>query len=152
MKSPWKDRFPLLHQVMSDTGRYGRQWPIRCRVEGNLYYGNSMNRSEFSRVHPEAMAKNVLTGDRTIAPEDFVDYEKLDLRFREGREGLPRIPFDKIGLHLGQHRRAMPDKQHYRMRVKAFFKGVQSMPGTNKQIDTARVVEDGPVITRDPGR
>ena len=152
MKSPWKEKFPLFHQVMSDTGRYGRQWPIRCRVEGNLYYGNSVNHSEFSRVHPDAMKKNVVKGDRTVGPEDFVDYGRLDLRFREGRKGLPGIPFGRIGLRLDEYRREMPEKQHYRMRVKAFFRGIRSMPGTKRQIDTARVVEDGPILTRDQGR
>ena len=52
-KSPWKEAFPLFYKVMNDTGQYGRQWPIRCRVEDNLYYGNRVNHTLFSRVHPE---------------------------------------------------------------------------------------------------
>lgn len=151
-KSPWKEKFPLFHQVMSDTGRYGRQWPIRCRVEGNLYYGNKINHTLFSRVHPEAMKKNVVRGDRAIEPDVFVDYARLDLRFRKGNGSMPDIPFERIGLRLDEYRREMPEKEHYRMRVKAFFRGIGSMPGTRNQIDTAGVVEDGPILTRSHGR
>ena len=30
-REPWKSRYPLFHEVMSDTGEFGRLWPIYCR-------------------------------------------------------------------------------------------------------------------------
>lgn len=148
-KSPWMNRYPLFHQVMSDTGRFGRFWPIRCRIEGNLYYGNTRtNATEWSRVAPEARAKSVIRDDGLVSPEDFVDYENLDLRFRRDDPDLPSIPFERIGLYLGEYRSSMPSKAHYRRAIKEFFKGIGSMPGTTKQIDTAEVVETGPLVTR----
>lgn len=148
MHSPWKDRYPLFHQVMSDTGQYGRFWPIRCRVEGNLYYGNTRNNQTlWSRCAPQVQAKNSMKDDGRVSPADFVDYGRLDLRFKKGSAKVPGIPFEKIGLYLDSYRMHMPDKSHYRTTINRFYDGIGSMPGTTKQIDTAEVVESGPMVT-----
>lgn len=142
-KSPWKERYPLFHQVMSDDGQYGRFWPIRCRIEANLYYGNTRwDRTEWSRCPPEVMAKSTIRGDGLVSPEDFADYQNLDLRSPKHE-----IPFEKIGLYLDRYRQHMPDKSHYRVTIREFYDGIGSMPGTTKQIDTAQVVEQGPQQT-----
>jgi len=148
-KSPWKEKYPLFHQVMSDTGQYGRLWPIRCRIEGNLYYKNRRsNQTVMSRCAPEVKAKNILKNDGLVDPKDFVDYIQLDLRFKKNSSKFPEIPFAKIGLYLDQYRTSMPSKSHYRITIKRFFEGISSMPGTTKQIDTAAVVENGPMVIK----
>lgn len=147
-KSPWKEKYPLFHKVMSDEGEFGRCWPIRCRFEGNLYYGNTRENYTMLNFGPEVRKKTILKGDGTLTPDDFVDYAKLDLRFKSGRSDLPKIPFENIGLYLGEYRSSMPVKQHYRNAVLKCYEGIPSMPGTHKKIDTANVVETGPKATR----
>ncbi len=149
-KSPWRDKYPLFNKVMSDTGQYGRMWPIRCHAENNMYYGNTRKNETFwDRFAPGARAKSVIKNDIQVTPDDFVDYDKLDLRFKKTPAGVKPIPFERIGLYLDEYRDAMPDKNHYRKTTKEFFKGIKSMPGTKKQIDTAKVVEQGPIIKRE---
>lgn len=148
-KSPWKDKYPLFGKIMSDEGQYGRFWPIYCRIENNFYYKNKKgDKTIWSRANEEVMKKNIIRNDRSISPDVFVDYENLNLAFKEGAAGVPKIPFDKIGLYLDEYRDHMPDKQNYRKVVKQFFNGIDSMPGTTKKIDTAKVVEEGPELTK----
>ena len=147
-KSPWREEFPLMNRVMSDDGQFGRMWPTYCRIKNNYYYANRTNRTVFSRVAEEAMKKNVVENDTPISPDDFVDYNKLNLAFKPNKASLPKIPFDRIGLQLDEYRNSMPDKTNYRMAVKDFFKDVTSYKGTTNQIDTAKVVEEGPIVTR----
>jgi len=46
-------------------------WPIRCRIENNLYYRNAKGDATiWSRVSPEARAKSIIKGDRKIHPDD----------------------------------------------------------------------------------
>lgn len=145
LEEPWKSRYPRMSRVLSDTGIYGRLWPIRCVVEDNLFFGNSQgDHTIWSRSGPEVLAKCTLAGDRKIAPEDFVNYAALDLRFRPGFEPAVAIPFETIGLELDRYRSRVPDKAAYRGAVRAFFDGIGSMPGTTKHLDTARLIEDGP--------
>ncbi|MEM6885112.1 MAG: right-handed parallel beta-helix repeat-containing protein [Verrucomicrobiota bacterium] len=145
--SLWKDKYPLFHQVMSDEGEYGRMWPIHCTVDNNFYFGNTRsNFTEWSRVEEAAMQKVSITNDREITPDIFIDYHALDLRFKPSTNGMPEIPFSDIGLKLDAYRNEMPDKNHYRTTIKAFFEGIGSMPGTHKKIDTAQLVEEGPLI------
>ena len=40
-RKPWKSRYPRFALVMEDAGPFGRLWPIRCEVAGNVYCGNS---------------------------------------------------------------------------------------------------------------
>lgn len=148
-KSPWKEKYPLMFEVMSDTGVSGRYWPIRCTAENNFYYHNSKdNHTVWSRASAEVMAKNKISNDRNITPDAFVDYDALDFSFKPGRTDLPDIPFKEIGLKLDEYRRAMPDKQHYRKAIRECYRGIPCMPGTKKQIDTAKVVEEGPILVR----
>jgi len=146
-KSPWREKYPLFYQVMSDTDQYGRLWPIRCRIEGNLYYDNTRsNQTEWSRFAPPARAKSIIKDDGVVSPDDFVDYKRLDLRFKKSHPKFPAIPYAKIGLYLDQYRTTMPSKSHYRTTINRFYEGIGSMPGTTKQIDTAAVVEQGPMV------
>lgn len=148
--SPWKDRYPLFHRIMNEDGRFGRMWPIYSDADSNSYYGNTLrNRTEWDeRIDREAMEKVTIENDMAIEPDDFVDYDALDLRVKRGRGVEARIPFERIGLYLDRYRAQMPDKDHYRAAVKAFFAGIPSHPGTRKQIDTAEVVDNGPIVTR----
>ncbi len=146
-KSPWKNKYPLFHKIMNDEGEFGRCWPIYCRFEGNLYYGNTRENYTFLNFGPEVMAKTVRKGDGLVKPEDFMDYDNLDLRFKGGKPNLPKIPFENIGLYLDSYRKTMPKKEHYRKMIKQFYDGIPSMPGTTKQIDTAKVVETGPTVS-----
>lgn len=147
--SPWKEAYPLMFEVLNDAGVYGRYWPIRCVVANNYYYRNQRgDHTIWSRASKEVLAKNVFTNEQLIAPEQFTDYDQLDLSFKPGQEGLPPIPFHDIGLRLDEHRSAMPDKANYRSAVRERFRGIPCMPGTRERIDTAKVVEEGPIVTR----
>jgi len=131
--------------VMEDTKENGRMWPIRCVVENNFYFSNGRyDETTWSRVSPEAMKKVSIGKDQKIRPEDFADYESLDLRLKG--EGFPKIPFEEIGLTIDEYRSHMPDKKNYRAKIKEFFKDEKSMPGTRRKIDTAKVVEAGPQV------
>lgn len=143
-KSPWKEKYPLFNQVMSDDGQYGCLWPIHCKAEGNLYYGNTRsNFTEFTFRAPEVRAKNIIVNDGKVKPEDFVDYSKLDLRFKPGGPKHLDIPFEKIGLYLDTYRTTMPKKSYYRNAINRFYAGIGSMPGTTSKIDTGAMIEQG---------
>ena len=144
-RAPWSERYPLFREIMNDAGQFGRMWPIRCRIENNLYYGNTRrDHTIWSRVAPEAREKSTIENDRVITPDVFVDYERLDLRFRPGVSGMPVIPFREIGLRIDRYRRSRPSPTHYRGKIREFFDGIGSMPGTRRKIDSARLVEEGP--------
>ncbi|RMH13836.1 MAG: right-handed parallel beta-helix repeat-containing protein [Planctomycetota bacterium] len=146
-RSPWKDRYPLFNEVMSDDGQFGRMWPIRCTVEGNAYYGNTLrNKTEWSRVAPEALAKSVIRDDRVVEPNDFEDYEALDLRQAHPARFALKIPFERIGLYTDEHRPQMPDKTYYRHAIKVFFAGIPSHPGTHRKFDSAQAVDAAPLV------
>ena len=133
---------------MEDTGRFGRLWPIRCEVVGNAYLDNDRgDRTIWSRVADEARAKSRIDGERRLSPEQFVDYDSLDLRFRDGAGDVPAIPFASIGLALDEHRHRMPDVVAFRRALREAFRGIGSMPGTRKRVDTAAMVEAVPVRT-----
>ncbi len=145
LKEPWKSKYPLMVEVLNDTGEFGRMWPIRCRIENNLFMGNARgDKTIWSRFDPEVAAKSILRGDRVISAEDFGDYEKMDFRFTTSDASFPAIPFEKIGLRFDAYRESVPDKSSYRLGIRKFYHGIGSMPGTNKQIDTATLVESGP--------
>lgn len=146
-KDPWKTKYPRMQQVMNDTGMYGRMWPIRCVVENNLFYGNGDgDHTIWSRFEPEARAKSIIKGDRKIGPEYFVDYENMDFRFKNGLLDVPAIPFDEIGLRIDDYRTSIPDKAYYRSSIRKHFEGITSYGGTNVQIDTAKLIEEGPML------
>ncbi|MEM7308556.1 MAG: right-handed parallel beta-helix repeat-containing protein [Planctomycetota bacterium] len=146
---PWASRYPLFGAVMEDAGAFGRLWPVRCEVRGNVYCGNAQgDHTIWSRVAPEARAKSALEPDRAVDASVFADLDALDLSFRDGLDGLPAIPFGQIGLYLDEHRARMPQKASYRTGVRAFFEGVPCMPGTTRRIDSAALVDAAPVVTR----
>lgn len=146
---PWIGKYPRLALVMNDKREFGRMSPIRCVVEGNMYYGNGRGDKTFwDRFTPESEVKSIISNEKVIDPDYFVNYNKLDLQFKKQGRDIPEIPFDKIGLYLGEYRLSMPEKEHYRMAIKEFFKDVKSMPGTTKQINTGKIVEDGPMILK----
>jgi Right handed beta helix region len=143
----WKTKYPRFYMIMSDTGEYGRIWPIRNVVENNLFYGNARGDSTvWSRFEPAARSKSILKNDRVITPDYFENYKELDLRFKKGLQNVPKIPFEEIGLYTDPLRTTMPDKHHYRKVIKAFFEGTRSDPGTKLKINTAEVIENGPFV------
>ncbi|MFK7740231.1 MAG: right-handed parallel beta-helix repeat-containing protein [Planctomycetota bacterium] len=145
---PWRSRYPRFFEVMEDDGPFGRMWPIRCEVSGNRYFNNDKgDRTIWSRVAPEALAKSRVGPDELLSPDVFVDYDALDLRFVDGANA-PHIPFASIGLRLDEHRDAMPDKAHLRRALREHFRGIGSMPGTTRRLDTANIVQTGPVRRR----
>lgn len=147
-RPPWSTRYPTFTEVMNDAGEFGRLWPIRCVVQNNFYGMNTgSNRTEWRRMPPAVRQKSSIGEDRGVAAEHFIDYATLDLRPRPDSP-LPKIPFGQIGLYLDTHRAEMPSKAHYRGAVKAYFANERSMPGTKRQIDTAKIVEEGPKTRR----
>ncbi len=141
-KEPWRTKYPVMYEVMSDSGKFGRMWPIRCRVENNLFYANQRgDHTIWSRFAPEVQAKSVIRGDHVITPDWFVNYQAMDFRFKPDQADAPQIPFDSIGLYADAYRTQLPDKSKYRIAVRKFFADVKSMPGTTRHFDSAILIE-----------
>ncbi len=138
-KYPWKEKYPKFYEVMSDTAIYGRLWPIRYHIEANYFYNNTKGDHTIKKVSPEAWSKNIVEDELLISPGDFVDYEKMDFRFKNP-DIFPDIPFNTIGLKINQYRKSMPDKQSYRIAIKDFFNGISSMPGTELKYDSSKLM------------
>ncbi|MEO0481015.1 MAG: right-handed parallel beta-helix repeat-containing protein [Planctomycetota bacterium] len=146
---PWLTRFPNFAQVMNDEGEFGRLWPIRCQVRGNVYCGNQQGDAAiWSRVAPEARAKSVIENEVAVEIDAFVDADTLDFRFVQNRADLPRIPFAQIGLYVDALRAERPDPKAYRRAVRAFYAEVPCMPGTNTVLDSTVLVDAAPRIDR----
>ncbi|NMH89867.1 right-handed parallel beta-helix repeat-containing protein [Flavivirga algicola] len=145
-KSPWKDKYPLMNTILSDTLEYGRLWPIHHTIENNFYYKNkrSIDKIIDYRVPSEVIAKSSVKNNKHVSPDDFKDYKNMNFKFKNETEH-PKIPFDKIGLYIDAYRSQVPDKEKYRKEVKAFFKGIPSgRPGTKKRFNSAKLVEEEP--------
>ncbi|WP_170179702.1 right-handed parallel beta-helix repeat-containing protein [Flavivirga rizhaonensis] len=145
-KSPWKDKYPLMNTILSDSSIYGRLWPTHIKIESNFYYNNkkSIDRIIDSRVEPEVVARSSVKDNELLSKNDFVNYENMDFMFKDGTN-FPKIPFDKMGLQLDEYRKQMPEKEAYRKALKEFFKDISSShPGTKKRINTSKVIEAGP--------
>ncbi|GAB4148475.1 MAG: hypothetical protein Fur0037_16770 [Planctomycetota bacterium] len=145
LEEPFRSRYPTMVEVLEDRGEFGRLWPIRCTVRNNCFHGNRAgDRTLWSRMPEPVLRKSVLEGDRVVGPEDFADYRGMDFRFRSA--DLPSIPFESIGLVLDRYRTRVPVKAAYRQAISRFYEGIDSMPGTRRRLDTARLIEEGPWI------
>ncbi|MDO7172490.1 right-handed parallel beta-helix repeat-containing protein [Mariniflexile sp. AS56] len=139
--SMWVEKYPTFNKVMSDTARFGRFWPIKYVVKNNYSYNNKITAIADPRVEPEALLKSEVEQYKEVEPNDFEDYDNLNLQFKNTQK-FPNIPFNSIGLKKDKYRHSVPDKEHYRRGVKDFFEGISSMPGTKKIIDTSILVEE----------
>ncbi|AUP78972.1 right-handed parallel beta-helix repeat-containing protein [Flavivirga eckloniae] len=139
-KPHWINKHPTFNKIMSDTETYGRFWPIYLKVVNNFSYGNGSQKMLDYRVEKGALEKCVIEDYKEVTPSDFVDYEQMNFQFKD-KTKFPAIPFDEIGLKKDEYRQKFPDKVKYRNGVRAFFKGIGSMPGTKKQINTSELVE-----------
>jgi hypothetical protein len=137
----WLEKYPTFNEVMSDTSRFGRFWPIRYVIKNNFSYHNKITAIADPRIEPEALMKSEVEAYKNVEPDDFVDYDNLNLQFKNTQK-FPNIPFNNIGLKIDNYRHSVPNKQHYRRGVKDFFEGISSMPGTKKIIDTSVLVEE----------
>ncbi|WP_208021483.1 right-handed parallel beta-helix repeat-containing protein [Flavicella sediminum] len=137
----WLATYPKFNQVMSDTARYGRHWPIRYSVKNNFSYKNKITAIADPRIETQALMKSEVEAYKKVQPNDFEDYENLNFQFKN-TEKFPNIPFSTIGLKKDKYRSTVPNKEHYRVGIKNFFEGISSMPGTKKTIDTSVLVEE----------
>ncbi|CAZ94408.1 right-handed parallel beta-helix repeat-containing protein [Zobellia galactanivorans] len=143
-KSPWKDKYPLMRTILSDTLEFGRLWPIHIKVEDNFNYANKRGIDKIIdyRVAPEAIAKSSVKNNKEVTPDDFVDYDAMNFAFKDGKKHAA-IPFAQIGLYVDSYRKNTPDKTKYRTAIKEHFKGIVSgHPGTLLRIDTAKLVRE----------
>lgn len=145
-RSPWIEKYPLFSKVMNEDCKYGRLWPIYCTFKDNIYYGNKLNRTNLYEYDEAVLKKTVLENDILVDQSTFVDYEHFNLAYAKCPEGVDPIPFDKIGLYLGKYRKSMPNKLHYRMAIKTFFKDDSSYKRDReiKQFNSATLIELGP--------
>ena len=145
---PWLTKYPRFALVMNDKGENGRLWPIRNLLDGNMYYANGRgDHAVWSRFSPESEAKSQIRNEKTISPDYFIDYDSMNFRFKEDLDDVPQIPFEEMGRYLDKYRKSMPDKEHYRKEVREFFRDIKSMPGSNKQMNTGKLIENGKFIT-----
>lgn len=147
LKDPWASKYPLFKKVMSDEGRFGRLWPIYCTFKNNIYFENKYNQVYLYRCPQEAKDKMVLENDIQADKSFFKDYDHMNFTLVKPVEGVEDIPFDRIGLYLDAYRTQMPDKNHYRMTLKNYFADDLSYEACYKTIDTAKVIEEGPMVT-----
>ncbi len=62
----------------------------------------------------------------------FVNADEMDFRQKPGFkpvEGFVEIPFERIGLHLDEYRKAMPDEAAYRIAIKKRYETTPSFGG-----------------------
>ncbi len=142
-KSPWKDKYPLMNTILSDTLEFGRLWPIHHTIETNFYYKNkrSLDKIIDYRVPSQVIAKSSVKNNKHVSPNDFEDYENMNFKLKDETK-YPKIPFNRIGLYTDEYRNKIPDKDKYRKAVKKFFKGIPSgHPGTKRRFDSAKFIE-----------
>lgn len=106
---PWSKRYPRLVGILDDEP---------AAPKGNLVARNACIGGRWDGVHRAArpyvtFKDNFVTGD---GPH-FVDADKMDFRLKadspvlQKLPGLGKIPFEKIGLVVGEYRRALPAKK-----------------------------------------
>ncbi len=142
-KSPWKDKYPLMNTILSDTLEFGRLWPIHHSIESNFYYKNkrSFDKIIDYRVPSEVIAKSSVKNNKYVFSNDFEDYENMNFKFKDETKH-PKIPFNRIGLYTDEYRNQVPDKDKYRKAIKKFFKDIPSShPGTKKRFNSAKFIE-----------
>lgn len=145
LKDPWGSKYPLFKKVMSDEGQFGRLWPIHCTFEKNIFFEN--RRDLYLYRCPEEAKKKMNLDEGIKADKSFFkDYDNMNFALAKPLEGFDEIPFDKIGLYLDEYRTQMPNKQNYRMALKNCFDGIKSYKDCNKLINTAEIIEDGPMV------
>ena len=130
-EDPWLSRFPTFALVMNQEKM--RFWPIETYFIGNLFYGNTGSNFlyRYSSGRDNVTTNIDSTPDyihkrenREIDLDLFVDPSSLNFSFIEDAPAwTPDIPFEKIGLYIGDGRSEMPDKDHYRSRIREHFSG-----------------------------
>ncbi len=109
---PWSTRYPAVARLL-DPG-YHPDWPTGTVIEGNLLLacGKAVNISGKDEHYAlTEIARNVTLAN---AAGLFVAPRRLNFRFRNPSAvakkipGMEPIPFEKIGLFVDEHRRALP--------------------------------------------
>ena len=122
---PWLSKYPLFATVMNEP--YYRFFPIYNTIINNMFYGNTSQDIWLNNVSAEVQNTWTMSNNHTIRLDAFVDVENMDFTFVEPiPSGAQPIPFDEIGLYIGDYRTKMPDKNRYRTMVKDFFAGQES--------------------------
>ncbi|WP_303316705.1 right-handed parallel beta-helix repeat-containing protein [Flavivirga abyssicola] len=142
--SPWKEKYPLMNTILSDTLKFGRFWPIHHTIENNFYYNNKKSFDEIIdyRVDSIVVTKSSIKNNKCVSMNDFVDYENMSFKFKNEMK-YPNIPFDEIGLYIDEYRSEMPKKEHYRKAIKRFYEGISNGDsGVKKRFNSAKIVEE----------
>ena len=111
---PWLSHYPTFATVMNQEMM--RFWPIENYYIDNMFYGNV--ESNFLYNYGGSTTTDITTpsyihksGNRDITMDIFDDPDCLDFKFTEPRPlYAPAIPFENIGLYIGDGRKKMPDK------------------------------------------
>ena len=126
---PWLSHYPLFATVMNQEMM--RFWPIENYYNDNMFYGNADSNLQYrfsstSTTTDFAALPSYISasGNRDITPDVFVDPSKLNFKFVDDAPvWAPAIPFQNVGLYIGDGRTAMPDKDTYREIIKEHFAG-----------------------------
>ncbi|MFI4911229.1 MAG: right-handed parallel beta-helix repeat-containing protein [Sedimentisphaeraceae bacterium JB056] len=124
---PWLSHFPLFATVMNQEMM--RFWPIENYFNDNMFYGNTDSNLQYrftsSSVTTDfaSLPSYVSASDnRNITLDVFVDPSKLNFKFVDNAPlWAPAIPFDNIGLYVGDGRTSVPNKNTYRSLIKENF-------------------------------
>jgi hypothetical protein len=108
---PWSERFPTLPKLLENRP----ELPIGCVLERNVVVGTEKKAD--LRGKPEHFTVVTVRDNFALELADLGFADPAALNFRMSPEakvlqtvpGFVAIPFDKIGLYLDSHRRALPE-------------------------------------------
>ena len=126
---PWLSHYPMFALVMNQSQMCF--WPVENYFIDNMFYGNIESNFQY-RYSWSSVTTDIestpsyihTSGNRDISIELFEDPDSLNFKFAEPRPSYaPDIPFENVGLYIGDGRKRMPDKKLYRRMVKDHFEG-----------------------------
>lgn len=124
---PWASRYPVFATVMNQEMM--RFWPIENYFIGNMFHGNLSSNFQY-RYSSSSTTTDInstpsyihKSDNRDITLDVFKDPSTLNFKFVDDAPAwAPDIPFENIGLYIGDGRTRMPDKATYRKMVKQRF-------------------------------
>jgi hypothetical protein len=126
---PWLSHYPTFVVVMNQEMM--RFWPIENYFIGNMFYGNSESNFQY-RYSSSSVTTDITSTpsyihkseNMDISMDIFENPDMLNFKFNEPRPSYaPDIPFENVGLYIGDGRKRVPDKNLYRKMVKDRFEG-----------------------------
>ena len=133
---PWLSHYPMFALVMNQEMM--RFWPIENYYIDNMFCGNTGSNFQY-RYTSTSTTTNIdstpsyihKSGNRDITMDVFENPAVMNYKFTDSAPSwAPDIPFEDMGLYIGDGRKSMPDKDLYRSMIKQHFAGRPSYDGS----------------------